>query len=211
MNKGLFITIEGIEGVGKSTNLNFLHQHLSDKRIKVVCTREPGGTIIAESIRQILLSHHNEVMTAETELLLLFAGRAQHVASVIKPALRKGDWVICDRFTDASYAYQGWGRGLSLKKISALTQLILDNFVPDLTLLLDAPVETSLKRLVQRGKKDRIEQEDINFFQRVREGYLALAQQFPQRFHVISANHPLEQVQSQIVHALEPFFVTLIK
>lgn len=205
MTKGLFITIEGIEGVGKSTILNFLKEYLSERLIKIVCTREPGGTLIAEEIRNVLLTHHDEIMTAETELLLLFAGRAQHVTQVIKPALERGDWVICDRFTDASFAYQGWGRGLPLQKISALAHWVLDDFSPDITLLLDAPVEVGLQRLVQRGKKDRIEQEDVNFFQRVREGYLALAARFPQRFHIIQADQSLKQVQDQIINVLTPY------
>lgn len=203
-NRGLFITIEGGEGVGKSTALTFLHNYLQQKALKFIITREPGGTPIAEKIRQIFLTHHTETMRADTELLLLFAGRVQHVGEVIKPALERGDWVICDRFTDASFAYQGAGRGIPYSHIAELANWAFGDFTPDMTLLLDAPVEIALQRLQQRSHKDRIEQEDIIFFQRVREGYLALAKASPARYRIVHAEQSQLQVQAQITALLDP-------
>lgn len=200
-----FITIEGIEGVGKSTNINWIRQCLEQAKIDFILTREPGGTPIAEAIRQIFL-YTNEPMVNHTELLLMFAARAEHIARVIKPALLAGKWVICDRFTDASYAYQGAGRGISDTEIAALEQWIQGDLRPDLTFLLDAPVSISLHRAKNRGGDlDRIETEEIEFFERVRAGYLARAAQYPERYRVIQADQPLEQVQQSIQQILEKF------
>lgn len=207
LNRGIFITIEGIEGVGKSTQLKFLSHYLTQKNIPCLSTREPGGTPIAEEIRKILLTAHEEIMCKETELLLLFAGRAQHVANVIKPALQKGQWVVCDRFTDASFAYQGGGRNIPWTRITEIAKWVLGDFEPDLTLLLDAPVKISSERLQQRGQKDRIEQEDLLFFNAVRQAYLKLAKANPARYRIIQADQSLSAVEQQIIDAISPLLV----
>jgi dTMP kinase len=200
---GYFISLEGIEGVGKSTVINFITEFLEQKKIPYVLTREPGGTPIAEDIRKILLSHHDdEVMCSETELLLMFAGRIQNVTQVILPALKQGKWVISDRFTDASFAYQGGGRGIPNAKIAALSDGLLQNFEPDLTLLLDIPVGTSVERVLSRGVKDRIEIEDIQFFERVREYYLQLAKKHSHRFRLIDASAELQIVKKEVLHVI---------
>lgn len=204
MQQGHFITIEGGEGVGKSTAVTFIHEVLTQANIKNITTREPGGTRIAEAIRQVLLAQYEEQMHADTELLLLFASRCQHVAQVIKPALTRGDWVVCDRFVDASFAYQGAGRGIPFPHIDQLVEWSLGEFTPDITILLDAPAEVGLQRLLVRGKKDRIEQEDINFFTSVRNGYLALAATFSERYRVINADQPLSLVHDQLLSILTP-------
>ena len=162
-----FITLEGIEGVGKSTSLEFVQRYLQQQDITVEITREPGGTPIAESIRRVLLAYHDEKMSVDTELLLLFAGRAQHLNTRIKPALEQGAWLVCDRFIDASYAYQGGGRGIPESRIEALETWLQDNLRPDLTFLLDAPVEVALDRAKRRGNPDRFELENQGFFNRV--------------------------------------------
>lgn len=203
---GCFISLEGVEGVGKSTNLNFIADWFKQRAVDVVLSREPGGTELAEAIRTLLLAPRAEAMTADTELLLVFAARAQHVAAKIRPALALGQTVISDRFVDATYAYQGFGRGLPLATIESLHQLILNNYLPDLTIYLDLDVATGLARARQRGELDRFEQETAAFFERVRAGYLARVQQDPQRFAVIDASLPLEQVQANIAAALEQFF-----
>ena len=199
-----FITIEGIEGVGKSTNIDEIRQCLERAKIDFILTREPGGTPIAEAIRQILLMDTGEPMVNHTELLLMFAARAQHIAQVIKPALQMGKWVVCDRFTDASYAYQGAGRGIPDAEIAALEQWIQGDLRPDITFLLDAPVSIALQRAKNRGgDPDRIEAEETRFFERVRAGYLARAAQYPERYHLIQVVQPLEQVQQSIKQILE--------
>jgi dTMP kinase len=206
--QGLFITLEGIEGVGKSTCLKHISKLLSGEGIAHLVTREPGGTPFAEEIRQLLLHHHNtpeETISSETELLLLFASRAQHISQVILPALQKGEWVICDRFTDASYAYQGGGRGISKKKISILEEWVQGNFRPDKTLLLDASVTRALGRTKHRKQQDRIEQEKEIFFHKVRKTYLHRAKLYPARFHIINAGRSLSQVKSNIKNILESF------
>lgn len=200
-----FITIEGIEGVGKSTNVTFLQQYLTEKNIPYICTREPGGTPIAEEIRQLLLHHHEEEMASDTELLLFFAGRAQHIATKIKPALEKNLWVICDRFTDASFAYQSGGRGINAARINMLENWVQGDLQPDLTLLLTAPVELALSRSLKRGEPDRIEKEEHAFFERVQTAYLARAKQFSHRFRIIDASGSLEDVQQQMVCVLDEF------
>lgn len=202
---GLFITLEGIEGVGKSTQIKFIQNYLTTKHIPNIVTREPGGTPIAEAIRRILLNpqEHEELLTKDSELLLLFAGRSQHIEHIIKPALAKKTWVICDRFTDASYAYQGGGRGESSEKIAFLEKWIQHGLYPDCVLLLDAPVDAALQRTKNRGKPDRIEAEEHDFFERVRETYLKRAKKFPERYKVIDANLTVEKVQDQIKQILD--------
>ncbi|OGT51804.1 MAG: dTMP kinase [Gammaproteobacteria bacterium RIFCSPHIGHO2_12_FULL_42_13] len=198
----MFITLEGCEGVGKSTALRYLEAYLTQRKKKYVVTREPGGTALGESIRCLLLNRDDEVVLPETELLLLFAARAQHIAHVIKPALAKGKIVISDRFTDSSYAYQGGGRKISAKYIDFLTQWIQDDVVPDLTFLLDAPVRIGLARMKNRQHKDRIEKEKSAFFERVRAAYLARAKKFSKRFVVIYADQPMEIVEQNMINAL---------
>lgn len=198
MSRGRFITLEGGEGVGKSTNLQFIQQLLAQKQIDVLLTREPGGTELAEKIRQLLLEKHSEAITPQAELLLVFAARAQHIEHVILPALAQGKWVLSDRFTDATYAYQGGGRNMDDRLIAWLEETVQGDLRPDLTLLLDAPVETGLLRAQHRGKLDRFESEQLDFFQRVRQAYLARARQNPRHYAVIDAAQPLAEVQTQI-------------
>lgn len=207
MNKshGIFITIEGIEGVGKSSAITFLKDYFQDHDQAFVLTREPGGTEIAEVIRKIFLSHYDELMAIDTELLLMFAGRAQHINSVIQPALAAGKIVISDRFTDATYAYQGGGRGIDKAHIAILEKFVQKNLQPDLTILLDAPIEVSLQRIHSRGAKDRIEEEHVEFFQRVRDAYLARAREFPNRFIVIDATQTIDEVQLELKNCIEKF------
>ncbi len=199
MNQGLFITMEGIEGVGKSTNMEYVHQSLLAAGIKVVLTREPGGTELGEKIRGLLLDKDNQSMVEDTELLLMFAARAQHLAEVIKPALTQGQWVLCDRFTDATYAYQGGGRGIAYERIAQLEQWTQGDLRPDATLLLDAPVDVGMARAARREQEaDRFEREKQAFFVKVRQAYLDMASQNPQRYCVVDASQPLEQVNIQL-------------
>ena len=203
MARGKFITVEGIEGVGKSTNVDFLATAIKEQGFEVICTREPGGTPIAERIRQILLEHGEEPLPDIAELLLFFASRALHISNKIRPALAAGKWVICDRFTDASRAYQGAGRGFDLQRINLLADWVQDELQPDMTLLLDAPAEIGMQRAKQRGATDRLESEQISFYKRVRAGYLALAEAHPERFCVVDAARPLPEVQASIAAALK--------
>ncbi|KJK19430.1 dTMP kinase [Pseudomonas sp. B21-012] len=200
---GLFITLEGPEGAGKSTNREYLAEHLRGAGLDVVLTREPGGTPLAERIRELLLAPSEEKMDADTELLLVFAARAQHLAEVIRPALARGAVVLCDRFTDATYAYQGGGRGLSLERIATLENFVQGDLRPDLTLVFDLPVAIGLSRAAARGRLDRFEQEGQAFFEAVRQAYLARAQASPQQYRLIDAALPLAQVQ-QALDALLP-------
>ncbi len=195
---GKFITVEGIEGVGKSTNMEFIHRQLQTAGKDVLVTREPGGTPLAEAIRELLLDPAFTGMDALCELQLMFAARAEHLAKVIRPALAAGRWVLCDRFTDATYAYQGGGRGLETAVIARLEDLVQGDFRPDLTLLLDVPVETGLARASLRGTLDRFEQEKIEFFERVRQSYLGMARKHPGRYRIIDASQSLEAVQQLI-------------
>ena len=184
--KGRFITIEGVEGVGKSTNISYIERFLEARDIKFVSTREPGGTALAERIRDVLLDKAESSMDPMTELLLMFAARKQHTEELIKPALERGEWVICDRYTDSSYAYQGGGRGLDSKIISKVEKLTLGSFKPDLTIVLDLPVKKGLARAGNRGELDRFELESEKFFKRVRATFLARAKTH-KRYHVINA------------------------
>lgn len=199
--KGIFITIEGIEGVGKSTALRYLQHHFEKEHRQYVVTREPGGTPIAEDIRRVILTPADEKMCSDTELLLMFASRAQHIHNVIYPALEEGKIVVCDRFTDATYGYQGGGRGISMDRIRILEQWVQKGLEPDLTILLDAPPEVGLHRITSRGAKDRIEQEKLDFFERVRDTYLERAKKYA-RFKIIDATLPIEEVQSTLKNIL---------
>ena len=195
---GLFITLEGPEGAGKSTNREYLATRLREAGIDVVLTREPGGTPLAERIRELLLTPSEDAMCADTELLLVFAARAQHLAEVIRPALARGAVVLCDRFTDATYAYQGGGRGLSHARIAALEAFVQGDLRPDLTLVFDLPIEVGMARASARGRLDRFEQEGRTFFDAVRSTYLQRAEAAPQRYRLIDAAQTLEQVQRQL-------------
>lgn len=202
--RGLFITLEGPEGAGKTTNQEYLAEQLRARGVTVVLTREPGGTALAEQIREILLAPHDESMAADTELLLMFAARAQHLAQVIRPALAEGKVVICDRFTDATYAYQGGGRGLDCSRIAQLEQFVQGDLRPDMTLLFDLSVAEGMSRAVARGKLDRFEQERQDFFEAVRQSYLQRAEAEPERFRLVNAQQALVQVQQDLnVHLLE--------
>jgi dTMP kinase len=192
---GLFITLEGPEGAGKSTNREYLAERLREQGIAVLLTREPGGTPLAERIRELLLASSAEAMAADTELLLVFAARAQHLAEVIRPALARGTVVLCDRFTDATYAYQGGGRGLSVERIAQLEQFVQAGLRPDLTLLFDLPIEIGLARAEARGRLDRFEQEGRGFFEAVRQTYLQRAAQASARYRIVDAGQSLAQVQ----------------
>lgn len=204
MRRGRFITLEGGEGVGKTTNLDFIKDYLTAHRIPVLVTREPGGTQLAEKIRGLLLNHDEEVITEQAELLMMFAARSQHIKNVILPALSKGSWVLCDRFTDATYAYQGGGRSMSTAAISWLESFVQAGLKPDLTLLLDAPVEIGLHRAKQRAELDRFESEALSFFERVRRAYLVQAELDPDRIKIIKADQPLADVQNEIIELLHP-------
>ncbi len=200
---GFFITVEGIEGVGKSTCVQWIKSYLSQQQVDFEVTREPGGTAIAEQIRDIVLTQQTEVLADDTELLLMFAARAQHLAQVIWPALHAGKWVVSDRFTDASYAYQGGGRGIDPQRIQVLEQWVQGDLQPDVTLLLDAPLEIALERMRQRRKLDRIEAQEQQFFDKVRKMYLTRAHAEPERFHIIDAAQSIEQVQQKVFTILE--------
>ena len=195
--------MEGIEGVGKSTNIDFIHALIKASGRHVIITREPGGTPLGEAIRGLLLDPEYTGMNPDCELQLVFAARAEHLARVVWPAIEAGKWVLCDRFTDATYAYQGGGRGIDTEKIARLEQWVQGDFRPDLTLLLDVPVEVGLERAANRGKPDRFEQEQLTFFERVRQAYLEMARQHDGRYRVIDASLPLDRVQAQLERVLE--------
>ena len=196
--RGLFITFEGTEGVGKSTQLANAAATLRALGIDVLVTREPGGTPMAEAIRELLLAPRDEAVNEITELLLMFAARAQHLHTRILPALAAGRWVLCDRFTDATFAYQGGGRGVPEERIALLENLVQGDIRPDHVILLDAPVETGMTRAHHRGKLDRFEQENLEFFRRIQESYRRRAEACPGRYHVINAAAPLEQVNAGV-------------
>lgn len=200
---GAFITLEGVEGVGKSTQLACARDYLSRAGIEVVMTREPGGTAFAEDVRELLLAPRAEHVAADAELLLMFAARAAHLEELVRPALARGAWVVCDRFTDATYAYQGGGRGVPLERIRALEEFVQGGFRPHATLLLDAPVEIGLARArARKGETDRFEREDVDFFERVRRVYLDRAAAEPERFTVIDATQPVAAVNADVERAL---------
>jgi dTMP kinase len=207
MQRGKFITIEGGEGVGKSTQIAALRDFLEARGRRVVMTREPGGTPRAERIRELLLETTSEPMPPACELLLVFAARASHIANVIEPALARGDWVVCDRFTDATYAYQGGGRGMNSQQISTLEQLVQGELRPDLTVLLDVSLDVSSARAQRRnasaGGADRFEQEQREFFERVRSVYLARAREHAARFAVIDAGADRDRVAAAIRETVE--------
>ena len=204
MKRGRFITLEGIEGAGKSTAAQFVRASLERRGLEVRLTREPGGTPLAERVRRIVLERGEEAVSPLTETLLMFAARALHVANVIRPALERGAWVVCDRFTDATRAYQGSGRGVDARLIEALAGAVHPGLEPDCTLLLDVPVRIGLERARARGTStaDRFESETVAFFEKVRAGYLALARAAPERFRVIEAGAPLIEVERAIDAAL---------
>lgn len=202
---GCFITIEGIEGVGKTTNIDFIDKLLQQAGKDVTLTREPGGTSLGEDVRELLLGHKHEGMSRDAELLLMFAARAEHLDKVIKPALDDNQWVLCDRFTDATYAYQGGGRGFDTAPIAALENLVQGTLRPDLTLLLDLPVDVGLDRAGKRSAPDRFEKEQKDFFERVRQAYLQRASAEPDRIVIIDASKALADVQSQIQAAMTLF------
>lgn len=203
---GRFISLEGGEGVGKTTNIAYIQSLLEEQNISVLLTREPGGTPLAGAMRQLLLDKNQEEITEQAELLMMFAARAQHIKHVIKPALERGVWVLCDRFTDSTYAYQGGGRAMDITAINWLENFVHGELRPDLTLLLDAPVQVGMSRAAQRGKLDRFELEKITFFEKVRQAYLALAEQQPERIKVVDATQTLELVQASIHQSISQFF-----
>jgi dTMP kinase len=208
--KGRFIVLEGGEGAGKSSNLDALQRLLEDRGLAVLRTREPGGTPLGEAVRGLLLDPAFAGMEVKAELLLMFAARAQHVTQVIRPALEAGVWVISDRFTSSTYAYQGGGRGLPWQAIAWLESFVQEDLRPDLTLLLDTPVEVGLARMRGRGEsEDRIEREGRPFFERVRAAFLAQAEAAPDRFAVIDASQPLDEVQAALQRALQPLLTEL--
>jgi dTMP kinase len=204
---GKFITVEGIEGVGKSSNIDFLSELIEKKGYEVLRTREPGGTPMAERIRALLLEHGEEALPDTAELLLFFAARSLHVNNTIRPALAAGRWVVCDRFTDTSRAYQGTARGMDIERINTLAEWVQEGLEPDLTLLLDAPAEIGMNRAEKRGATNRLESEKISFYERARQGYLRLAEEEPDRFAVIDAAQPLTQVKADIAKVLEQLLV----
>ena len=195
MNKARFITFEGVDGAGKSTGLEWFVNALRQRGIDLQVTREPGGTPLGEQLREILL---HQPMHAETEAMLMFAARREHVEQVIRPALQRGTWVISDRFSDASFAYQGGGRGVPLAKLEQLEQWVHGDLQPDLTLLFDIPIEVARQRLNNNASLDKFEREQGEFFERVRQAYLARAAKMPQRYAVIRAEKSLDEVQRQL-------------
>lgn len=200
---GRLITLEGGEGAGKTTQLGLLRDYLQSANLPLLVTREPGGTALGEQIRSILLDRNNHNMSVAAETLLLCAARAQHVQQVIRPALAAGYWVLCDRFSDATYAYQGGGRGLPFADIATLERWVLGDLVPDLTLLFDVPVALGMARVQQRGvASDRFEQEQLEFFERVRLAYLQRAADHPQRYVVLDASRPLQAVRLEVEQCL---------
>lgn len=198
--RGKFITLEGMDGAGKSSHIAAILETLQDKGVEVVATREPGGTSLGERLRELLL---HEAMHAETETLLMFAARREHIAQVIAPALARGAWVVSDRFTDASFAYQCGGRGVDQSKMQQLECWVQQGLQPDLTLLFDVPVEISVARLAAARTPDKFERESAEFFHKIREGYLSRAKAHPTRFRIIDGNRPLETVRAEVIALLQ--------
>jgi dTMP kinase len=205
MSTGRFITLEGGEGAGKSTCMPLIEEQIKKAGHDVLVTREPGGTEPGERIRELLLTPTDSPIHEDTELLLMFAARAQHINEKILPALQAGKIVLCDRFTDATYAYQGGGRGIAKQHIATLEQWVQGDFRPDLTLLFDIPVKEGLARANRRSDPDRFEQEKLEFFERVRKAYLNAAETQPHRFRVIDASRPLDEVKLQLSDTLSTF------
>jgi len=202
---GKFISIEGVEGAVKSTQISFIHDYLVEKGKTVVMTREPGGTELSEKIRELLLAPTELAMGVDTELLLMFAARAEHIKQRIAPALARGDWVLCDRFVDATFAYQGGGRGVDQERIQQLADWTLKDLLPTLTLLFDLPVELGLKRVIERNEAiDRFEQEKVTFFEQIRASYLESARQNPERIKVVDASVSIPEIQQQLTKLLAP-------
>ena len=210
MYQSKFITFEGTEGVGKTTQIKSLEKFLRTKDISTLVTREPGGTKVGERIRKLLLDQNSTGLDNSAELLLMFAARAQHLEEVIYPALRNNTWVLCDRFTDASYAYQGGGRGLPLTQIRAIESAVHGHFRPDLTILFTCDIESAMKRVNKRGKKDRFEKEKLEFFKRVQQFYLLLAKDNPERIEVIDANQSIKEVASEVQNTVIGKFPQLL-
>lgn len=207
--RGKFLSIEGIEGAGKSTQLRFIEQYLLQRDINVLVTREPGGTPLGEQIREVLLTPRATQMTNDAELLLMLAARVEHVQQKILPALERGDWVLSDRFVDATFAYQGAGRQIDVQRIEAVSDWALQGLTTEMTFLFDLPVEVGQQRVSQRGvNKDRFEQEKTAFFEAIRTCYLARAQQAPQRIKVIDANQPITEIQQQLMPLLDQLLDT---
>lgn len=204
MSRGRFVTLEGIEGAGKSTVARFAREWLASRDIEACLTREPGGTPLAERVRAIVLEPGREAIPAEAETLLMFAARSIHLANLVRPAIARGEWVICDRFTDATRAYQGGARGVSAAFIERLAAAVHGDLAPDRTLLLDLPVGEGLRRARSRSvAADRFEQEREAFFERVRQAYLEIARREPQRIRLIDASRPLDEVQREVAQALQ--------
>ncbi|MFL9711474.1 dTMP kinase [Methylobacillus sp. Pita1] len=200
--RGKFITLEGMDGAGKSSHIESIISALRARGLEVVSTREPGGTQLGEKLRELLL---HERMHAETETLLMFAARREHIAEVIEPALARGAWVVSDRFTDASFAYQCGGRGVPREKVEALEAWVQQGLQPDLTLLFDVPVEVSVARLAAAREPDKFERESAEFFRRIRNGYLARAEAQPQRFRLVDGNRPLDEVRVDVLDIMQKF------
>jgi len=198
MGPGCFVTVEGVEGAGKTTQLAFMRAYLERVGCRVTPTREPGGTPLGEEIRALLLGHRHDGMALATETLLMFAARAEHLERVIRPALATGHWVLCDRFTDATYAYQGGGRGLPAQRIAILEDWAQGTLRPDLTLVFDLPVEMGLERVGRRGAADRFEREEKAFFERIRAVYLDRARCHPDRYRIVNADRPVEAVRAEV-------------
>lgn len=206
--RGKFITVEGLEGAGKSTNLKVIEEFFAEKQIDFVATREPGGTLYGERMRDLLLQHFNEKLDANAELLLIFAARAQHLSQKIIPALERGEWVLCDRFTDATYAYQGAGRDLGVDRVAQLESFVQGELRPDLTLILDLPVEVGMQRVDARGERDRFESEKQQFFEKVRAAYIERAARTPERYAVINTDQTREAVKQDIRARLSSLLAT---
>lgn len=205
---GKFISIEGIEGAGKSTQMAFIQRYLTERGQRLVVTREPGGTELGEKIRTLLLTPTTKSMAVDTELLLMFAARAEHIEQVINPALERGDWVLSDRFVDATFAYQGGGREIDLKRISTIADWTLQGLQTDVTFLFDLPVELGQQRVLSRNQGvDRFEQEKVEFFQKIRQCYLERAQQDPKRIKVIDASQSISDIELQLTVLLDNILV----
>ena len=204
-SRGAFITLEGIEGAGKSTCMALVRQLLQASGLPFIETREPGGTLLGEELRALLLDHRSAGMSPDTELLLMFAARSEHLQQKILPAMEAGRWVLCDRFTDATYAYQGGGRGIPAARIRILEEWVQKGVKPDLTLLLDLPPEIGLTRAGKRSTPDRFETEALSFFNRVRQAYLDLARAEPGRIRIVDASRPLPEVEAQVAELVREF------